>query len=230
MGKTDKQNKSGMGESAELAQALMRCAGTGIYVVQDGKFQYVNSLFQELTGYAERELRGMYSLDLVHPEDREAVRKKALENLKDHCLLPYEYRFMKKNGEVMWVLERLVSTEYRGKRTAVGSFMDITERKRVEEALRQSEERYRTILEEMQDDYFEVDLAGNFMFVNEANARQLGYSREELIGMDYRIYIHPDDVENVYKTFNQVYREGQPIRACTFKIVRKDGSTGLGEL
>jgi diguanylate cyclase (GGDEF)-like protein/PAS domain S-box-containing protein len=230
MGKTDKQNKSGMGESAELAQALMRCAGTGIYVVQDGKFQYVNSLFQELTGYAERELRGMYSLDLVHPEDREAVRKKAIENLKDHCLLPYEYRFMKKNGEVMWVLERLVSTEYRGKRTAVGSFMDITERKRVEEALRQSEERYRTILEEMQDDYFEVDLAGNFMFVNEANARQLGYSREELIGMDYRVYIHPDDVENVYKTFNQVYREGQPIRACTFKIVRKDGSTGLGEL
>ena len=230
MGKTDKQNKSGMGESAELAQALIRCAGTGIYVVQGGKFQYVNSLFQELTGYTERELRGMYSLDLVHTEDREAVRKKAIENLKGHCLLPYEYRFMKKNGEVMWVLERLASTEYRGKRTAVGSFMDITEHKQSEEALRWSEERYRTILEEMQDDYFEVDLAGNFTFVNEANARQLGYPREELIGMDYRVYIHPDDVENVYKTFNQVYREGQPIRACTFKIVRKDGSTGLGEL
>ena len=230
MGNTDKQNKSRIGESAELAQALMRCAGTGIYVVQDGKFQYVNSLFQELTGYAEQELRGIYSLDLVHPEDREAVRKKAVENLKDHCLLPYEYRFMKKNGEVMWVLERLVSTEYRGKRTAVGSFMDITEHEQLEEALAKSEERYRTILEEMQDNYFEVDLAGNFIFVNEANARQLGYSREELIGMDYRVYIHPDDVENVYKTFNQVYREGQPIRACTFKIVRKDGSTGLGEL
>ncbi|MBM3142479.1 MAG: diguanylate cyclase [Chloroflexi bacterium] len=224
MGKTDKQNKSGMGESAELAQALMRCAGTGIYVVQDGKFQYVNSLFQELTGYTERELRGKYSLDLVHTEDREAVRKKAIENLKDHCLLPYEYRFMKKNGEVMWVLERLVSTEYRGKRTAVGSFMDITEHEQLEEALARSEERYRTILAEIEEGYYEVDLAGNFTFVNNATCRQFGYSKEELIGMNYRVYVSKEDAKSVYKAWSKVYRTGEPLKSYPFASIRKDGT------
>ena len=224
MGKTDKQNKSRMGESAELAQALMRCAGTGIYIVQDGRFQYVNSLFQELTGYAEQELRGMYSLDLVHPEDREAVRKKAIENLKDRCLLPYEYRFIKKNGEAMWVLERLASTEYRGKRIAVGSFMDITEHEQLEEALAKSEEKYRTVLEGMEESCYEVDIAGNFIFFNNAICRQLGYSREELMGMNYRVYTPTEIVKKVFQAYNQVYRTGEPLKWFPMEQIRKDGT------
>ncbi|MGA7678356.1 MAG: diguanylate cyclase [Dehalococcoidia bacterium] len=122
-------------ESSDLAQALLRCAGTGIYIVQDGKFQYVNSLFQELTGYSELELLGQYSLNLVYPEDREAVREKAIESLKGVSSLPYEYRFVKKNGEIIWVLEKVTSTEYKEKRATAGSFMDITERKQLEQKL-----------------------------------------------------------------------------------------------
>jgi diguanylate cyclase (GGDEF)-like protein/PAS domain S-box-containing protein len=122
-------------ESSDLAQALLRCAGTGIYIVQDGKFQYVNSLFQELTGYSELELLGQYSLNFVYPEDREAVRDRAIESLKGVSSLPYEYRFVKKNGEIIWVLEKVTSTEYKEKRATAGSFMDITERKQLEQKL-----------------------------------------------------------------------------------------------
>jgi len=122
-------------ESSDLAQALLRCAGTGIYIVQDGKFKYVNSLFQELTGYSELELLDKYSLDLVYPEDREAVREKAIESLKGVSSLPYEYRFVRKNGEIIWVLEKVTSTEYKEKRATAGSFMDITERKQLEQKL-----------------------------------------------------------------------------------------------
>ncbi len=64
---------------------------------------------------------------------------------------------------------------------------DITERKALEEALSQSEERYRTILEEMYDSYYEVDLAGNFVFVNDSVCDNLGYTREELIGKSYSL-------------------------------------------
>jgi diguanylate cyclase (GGDEF)-like protein/PAS domain S-box-containing protein len=113
----------------------MRCAGTGIYIVQDRKFQYVNSLFQEMTGYTEQELLGMHSLDFVHPEDREMVRKKAIESLKGGSSLPCEYRFVRKNGEIICVLEKVTSTEYKGERATVGSFMDITERKQLEQKL-----------------------------------------------------------------------------------------------
>ena len=225
-----KQYKPPVDGSKELAQALMRCAGTGIYIVQDGKFQYVNSLFQELTGYTEQELLGLYPLDLVHSEDREMVRKKAIDSLKGRSSLPYEYRFIKKDGGVIWVLERLTSTGYRGKRSTVGSFMDITERKQSEETLAKSEQRYRTIMDETHDDYFEVDLAGNYTFVNDAWCRSVGYTTEELIGMNYKVNNAGEDVERTYKAFNQVYLTGQPIKALTTKFVRKDGSYGVGEL
>src|SRR4030042_2027471 len=206
MAKTDKKSKTKMSESAGLTQALMRCPGLGIYIVQDGRFQYANSLFQELTGYTEQELLGMYPLDLVHPEDREAVREKAIENLKGNRVLPYEYRFIRKNGDVMWILERLASIRYRGKRAAVGSFMDITDSKRAEEALASSEEKYRTVLEGMGESYYEVDLTGNFTFFNDALCRQMGYSREELMGMKNQVYTPPERVKKQSEIYKRVYR------------------------
>lgn len=140
--KPGKQSRVRLTESEELAQALMQSAGTGVFIVQDRKFQYVNSLFLEETGYTEEELSGKYSLDLVHPEDRETVRKKAIENLKKQASYPYDYRAIKKNGDLMWVLERVTSAEYKGKPAAIGSFMDITDLKQAEEALqRRREER-----------------------------------------------------------------------------------------
>jgi len=149
--KPGKQSQAKPVESDELAQALMRSAGTGIYIVQEGRFQYANPLFQELTGCTAEELLGTYSLNLVHPEDREVVRKKAVENLKGQSSYPYEYRFIKKNREVGWVLERVTSAEYTGKPATIGSFMDITERKRVEKSLQESEERFRTLFDSSRD-------------------------------------------------------------------------------
>jgi len=231
--KPSKQDQSRLAESQEFAQALIRSSGTGIYIVQEGKFQYVNRLFQEMTGYAEGELVGTNSLALVHPDDRGLVRNKAIEDLKRHkrhSPSPYEYRAIRKSGEVMWVLENVTSTEYEGKPATVGSFIDITERKQAEEALRQSEERYRTILEEMEEGYFEVDLAGNYTFSNDANCRALGCSREELLGVNYRPYMAEEDTKAIFKAFNQVYRTGKPNKGFSYEVVRKDGSTGFGEL
>jgi diguanylate cyclase (GGDEF)-like protein/PAS domain S-box-containing protein len=229
-GKPKRKVKAKLGEPAELAQALIRCAATGIYIIQNGKFKYVNPLFQELTGYPEEEFVSKYSLDFVHPEDREMVRKKAIESLKGNSPLPYEYRFISKSGEIIWVLERATSIEYRGKRAAVGSFMDITELKRLGGALTLSEEKYRTILDEIQDAYFEVDLAGNFIFVNDSVCRHLGYSREELMKMNYRTFIAVEDAKAVYQVFNQVYRTGEPNKGFGYRMVRKDGSTGFAEI
>ena len=79
---------------------------------------------------------------------------------------------------------------------AIANAQLFIERKRAEEALRQSEEKYRTILENIQDGYFEVDLAGNFTFVNDSVVPILGYSKDELIGMNNRQYT---DTENAKK-------------------------------
>jgi PAS domain S-box-containing protein len=112
---------------------------------------------------------------------------------------------------------------------AIEVTQDITERKRVEEALRQSEEKYRTILSEMQDSYFEVDLAGNLTFFNDSTSNSLGYSAEELMGVSYREFTASEDIKLVYKVFNKVYRTNRPNKGFLWKVVRKDGAVGFVE-
>ncbi len=126
----------------------MRSSGTAIYIVQDRKFQFINHIFEELTGYNGDDLMGTDSLALVHDEDRETVRTSAIMNLKGHYLpLPYEYRLIKKNGQTLWALERVTSIIYRGRQATVGSFMDITRRKHAEDELTHSIVRLRQAME-----------------------------------------------------------------------------------
>jgi diguanylate cyclase (GGDEF)-like protein/PAS domain S-box-containing protein len=98
------------------------------------------------------------------------------------------------------------------------------ERKRVEEKLRESEEKYRTILESIEDGYFEVDLAGNLTFFNDSMCRIWGYPKEELMGMNDRQYTDQENAKKLFQAFNKVYRTGEPSRECDWEIIRKDGS------
>ncbi|MFQ5927238.1 MAG: PAS domain S-box protein, partial [Terriglobia bacterium] len=106
---------------------------------------------------------------------------------------------------------------------------DITERKHAEEALRQSEEKYRTILENIEDGYFEVDLAGNLTFFNDSFRRLLGYPEEELLGMNNREYMDAENAKSVYQTFNNVYRTGIPAKESDWEIIQKDGAKRIVE-
>ncbi len=102
--------------------------------------------------------------------------------------------------------------------------MEMQERKQAEEALRRNEEKYRTILEDIEEGYFEVDLAGNLTFINDAGCRHLGYTREELIGMNNRQYVDEKNAKKVFEAFNQIYRTGEPGRVFDYELIRKDGT------
>ena len=112
----------------------------------------------------------------------------------------------------------------------IGYCLDISERKQAEEALRQAEEKYRTILEEMEDAYFEVDLEGNYTFVNDQYCRVLGYSREETIGMNSRVVTAEEDYEYMLNAFTQAYETGEPIRHLSYRMVGKAGEMGWTEV
>lgn len=97
-------------------------------------------------------------------------------------------------------------------------------RKRGDEALRQSEEKYRTILESIEDGYYEVDLTGNFIFFNEPVCKTLGYPAEELMGLNNRQFMAPEVARQVYEEFHKVARTGEPSRDFAYQVTAKDGS------
>jgi len=99
----------------------------------------------------------------------------------------------------------------------------INERKKVEEALKVSEKKYRNILESMEEGYAEVDLKGNFTFFNDSVSRILGYSRQELMGMNNRKFTAPESARKLYKEFNKVYKTGKTSGAIENEVITKNG-------
>jgi two-component system cell cycle sensor histidine kinase/response regulator CckA len=102
--------------------------------------------------------------------------------------------------------------------------------KRVEDVLRVSEERYRTILDSIEEAYFEVDLKGNYKFFSDSLCVILGYSRDELMGKNNRNYMPPRTAREIFEIFNQIYKTGKPIRKHGYEIIKKDGTHAFHEL
>ena len=95
--------------------------------------------------------------------------------------------------------------------------------KLTEGALRESEEKHRSILENIEEGYFEVDLAGNMIFLNDSTAKIIGYSRDELMGMNNRQYTDEKNAEKLYQTFNKVYSTGETHKGFDWQVIGKDG-------
>jgi len=195
----------------------------GIYIVQDRVFQLVSPQFQELVGYSEDELLDMDSLRIVHPEDREMVREKAIKMLKAGPSSPYEYRYISKSGQIKWVTETVTSIQYRGRRATLGNFLDITERKQAEEGLLESEERFRSIVENSHDGIMILDDAHRFIYVNDELCRIAKYSREEVIGQDFRKFIDEESKQLVAERYIRRQRGEKIPPRYEFNIVCKDG-------
>ncbi len=101
---------------------------------------------------------------------------------------------------------------------------------RIKEELTASLEKYRTILEGIEEAYLELDIAGNLTFFNRAAQEMLGYSPEELLGMNYRRYVSPEDVKRIYQIFNAIYRTGKSAEVFDYQIIKKDGSRMFREM
>lgn len=105
----------------------------------------------------------------------------------------------------------------------VAIYDDVTESKIAENNLRNSEEKYRTILESIEEGYYEVDLSGNFTFFNDSLCRIIGYSREELNLMSYTDFMDDLNSDRVRKIFNKAYMKGYFPDTVDCEIIAKNG-------
>ncbi|MCK7512868.1 MAG: PAS domain S-box protein [Desulfobacterales bacterium] len=109
-------------------------------------------------------------------------------------------------------------------KNSMGSQNTINRSKPVAESQNESEEKYRAILENIEDGYYEVDLAGNLTFFNDSICKLLGYTRKELMGMNSRQYTDKENSEKLIQAFNKVNNTGKPTKELDWQIIRKDGT------
>lgn len=105
----------------------------------------------------------------------------------------------------------------------------VLDSRQKEHALQESLEKYRTIIENIQEGYYEVDLAGNFTFVNDSLCRMLGYPMEKVLGMNNREYMDEASANRIYSVFNRVFKTGKPVNIVEFEVMTADGNKHYAE-
>jgi diguanylate cyclase (GGDEF)-like protein/PAS domain S-box-containing protein len=237
------------GPEKDVFEVIGNSIQAGIYIIQDGKTIFVNEHMSSYSGYSREELLNLSLMqDTVHPEDQVRVRECGIKMLKGEDLAPYEYHILCKDGSIKWLMEKVASIKYRGQRAVLGNTMDVTDKKRIEdelrdikakleiriqertsellasnEALKESEERYRTLVEYATDIVFRTDENGHFTFVNPATLRITGYDEEEIIGKQYTILIRPDMRDEAMKFFGRQFVKGIQNTFSEYPMLTKDG-------
>ena len=212
--------------SEENSRALSEAAFEAIFLSEKGICLGQNLAAEKMFGYTPSEAIGMTGTDWIAPDSREMVRNNMLSGYEK----PYEAIALRKDGSTFPTEIQGKMICYQGREIRVTSLRDITDRVLAEEALRESEEKYRTLLDSIDEVYFEVDIAGNLTFFNDSLSKSLGYSDDELMGMNNRDYMSPESAKKIYNLFNQIYKTGTPRKKAVYEIIRKDGSRGFHEL
>jgi PAS domain S-box-containing protein len=168
-----------------MCQTLFENMGTAMCILEEDKtISLVNKQFEELSGYSKEEIEGKRKwTEFVTEEYLGKMEKYHRERRKKSGKAPtqYAFSFINKNGEVRNGF--LHVSVIPGTKKSVASIIDITENKRIEEALRESEEAYRALINSMNDTAWVIGFDGKFIDVNDAAVRVLGYSREEFLNM-----------------------------------------------
>ncbi|HNQ00958.1 MAG: PAS domain S-box protein [Syntrophobacterales bacterium] len=194
----------------------------GIFFLQRGAFTYVNARFEQSTGYRAEELLGKDSLSIVHPEDRERVRREALEMLQKKRQAPYEFRAIRKDGSVRWILGTVAPAMLAGERAVYGSYMDVTEQRETLRRLQELETLEASILDALPVAVI-VLRERKILFANRAVEAVFGWKPEELQGRGTRIlYRSEEEYEEIGRHFYPVL-ERQRTHSEEYPCRHRDG-------
>lgn len=191
-----------------------------------GKYTFVNNAFSEALGYDKEELQGRHFRHFTDPKTARNILRDFNQVYKTNTpLKQVEYRFKRRDGDYIYAeLSVSLIRDAEGKPTGFrGLVRDVTERNKAVEALRLSEEKYRTILDDIREGYYEEDLAGNFTEVNEVTCQITGVSRETILKSNFKDFTDEASANRLFKIYNRVYQTGEPEKNITYQLTTPNG-------
>lgn len=235
------KNKDALADAHQSLEVLLDFLPDPTFAIDlTGNITMWNRAMEELTGLKAREMlgKGNYeytipfygnrrpiTVNLALPDNEPA--KGYYKNAVFHNDTIFTEEFCPQlgvNGAYLASKASILLDRKGNKIGAIQTLRNVSEQKAQEAALLESEEKYRNIIQSLDDGYFEVDLAGNFIFFNKALHQSVGYSAQEMMGLNYRFVMDQENADKVLRAFNRVYTTGKPIKEFGWYVVRKDSS------
>jgi len=211
--------------SEQKYKAVFEATGTATVIVdEDTTIVLANNECEKITGYSPAKLIGKSWTEFVYKEDLPLM----LSRLKAHRENPksverkYEVRLINAKGEIRNIILSIAMIP--GTKQSVISLLDITERKQAEMALKKSEEKFRTLIENSLDMIQIVNKKGILTYVSPSVQRILGYKPEELIGKPSAAIVHPEDLPVVTKGFEKILKNPEKPLSTICRYKHKDGT------
>ncbi|MEX0697695.1 MAG: PAS domain-containing protein [Dongiaceae bacterium] len=203
--------------------ACYRCAGAEPRVPL-----FISGAIEDISGYPPEDfqiLRRQNLSSLVHPDDATTVENALTDAIDQRRPFVVEYRLRHRDGSIRWVYEKGQGIfEPSGRLLCLdGAIFDITERRRVEEALRESESRYRSAVGNVKDVIFQTDARGVWTFLNPAWEEITGFGVEESLGMGLVDFLHPDDRDRGREELRHILEHDTDGARHEVRCLTKDG-------
>lgn len=222
-----KKSEDALKESEDKFRIIAEKSLTGVYLIQDELFKYVNPKFAEIFRYKREEIEDKKGpSDFAVKEFRDIILNNIKRRLSGEIQsLNYEFKGITKHGEIIDIEVYGSRINYLGKPAIVGTLLDVTERKKRESELQESQKRYRELTDLLPQTIFEIDEKGKILFVNQSGLKAFDYSQEDLKDKP-RLYdfLIPKDrgraAANMFKVL-----KGEKLSETEYTAIRKNGIT-----
>jgi PAS domain S-box-containing protein len=210
-------------DSGDDYRLVIENASQGIVIAQENAIRYANPKATEYTGYTREELTSRPFIELIHPDDREIVIRQHQDVLLGNVPSGHlNHRIIDREGRTRWMEVTGVPFTWEGVPSTLLFISDITTQKETEDRLRQSQERYRDLVENTGDLLYVTDGEGNYKFVNQTIEREYGYTPSDLLGRGFRDIITPQSLALATEVFKKQLK-GIDVGRVEHDIYDKNG-------
>lgn len=217
-------------ESEERIRAIADSAHDSIIIIdENGNVSYWNPASERIFGYSREDVIGKNLHDLMVPERFISSHRAAFSHFQktgqgNAIGKTLELSAIRKDGQEIDVALSLASVNIKGAWNAIGIMQDISERKRAESLLRESDERYRALFDRSLEFIYVFDFEGRFIDANDAALKMLGYKKEEIHSLDFASLLSEDQLPLAFETLNEIRETGIQKEPVEFRLRHKNGT------